>query len=89
MRDALTRERVRAMIEKRLGGALNPNCGCDDCVVLSNLHAALDDPARWCGIVGVAQEEYTLTYQPSPIGGNVIGFAPTGRLIVTPHQEGA
>ena len=85
----LTREQVREALDGGAAWTRVMNGDASDADVLDALRAALADPARWCGIVGVAQEEYTLTYQPSPIGGNVIGFAPTGRLIVTPHQEGA
>lgn len=91
--DALTRERVRAMIESKLGGAMNPSCRCDDCVILSELYAALDDPARWCGVVGVVKGETRkaglATYRFTDEQG-VRHFdyddVHTGRLIVTPDD---
>lgn len=78
--DALTRERVREAL--MMGASTLRYCyedGDSDAKALDALRAALDDPARWCGVVGdVAYAEH-----------DTLRLVERGDLIVTPHQEGA
>lgn len=78
--DALTRERVREALTDGAEWCDLLTAGTVDYgAVLRDLLAALDDPARWCAVVGdvAVQQSETL---------RLVG---AGDLIVTPHQEGA
>lgn len=78
--NVLTRERVReALTEGADWCDLLSNEAVDLGAMLRDLLAALDDPARWCAVVGdvAVQQSETL---------RLVG---AGDLIVTPHQEGA
>lgn len=89
--DALTRERVReALTEGADWCDLLSTEAVDLGAVLRDLLAALDDPARWCGVVG----DVMIADESAPVGEDgILWLAPTPqstrRLIVTPHQEGA
>lgn len=85
MPDALTRERVREALAMlpRNHDTLCASHDLDDCdctvPVYGQLLAALDDPARWCAIVG----------DVDTAAHDTLRLVHTGDVIVTPHQEGA
>lgn len=76
--DALTREQVREALDGGAAWTRVMNGDASDADVLDALRAALDDPARWCGVVGVVARRSGA----KTLRGNV-------ELTVTPHQEGA
>jgi hypothetical protein len=89
--DDLTRERVR---EALTGGAwelelMSDTRSRDLGAVMRDLLAAIDDPARWCGVVGGVEAEIGL-FAPAHVDLPYrLDRKPTGRLVVTPHKEGA
>lgn len=91
MPDDLTRERVRDMLEMTVAVhdadcQLPCQCGARERIATRNaLHTALlDDPARWCGVVGVVEPQKFPVYD-ALVTDAIVAWRETGRLIVTPH----
>lgn len=58
----------------------------------AGLASMIDDPARWCGVVGVVKKETISKTSPWARGYQAavaerLAKLPTGRLIVTPHRD--
>lgn len=83
--DALTRERVRSLLAHSNRAFLTR----EDRETLEALEAAFKNaPARWCGVVGDVEAQKFPVYD-ALITDAIVAWRDTGRLVVTPHQEGA